>query len=83
MEKKQKKKTDQMITCPICKEKAIVKKGYENHFYVKCPNNCCVTKYFDTKEQAVNSWNHNEMMLTWQEKMRVGSYRPEIPRRKR
>ena len=83
MEKKQKKKSDQMIACPICKEKAIVKKGYENHYYVKCSNNCCITDYFDTKEQAVNSWNRNEMKLTWQEKMRVGSVRPEIPRRKR
>ena len=82
MNKKQNRQY-QLIACPICKDKAVVKKGYKDAYYVKCTNNCCVTRYFESKEQAIKSWNNNEMNLTWQEKMRVGSDRPELIRRKK
>ena len=65
--------------CPVSKSIGILKKGYEEKkYYVKCPNNCCVTKYAETEEEAISLWEHNRMFLTQQEKMRVGSYRPPI-----
>ena len=59
--------------CPFCQSPGVAKAGFrENLFYVKCKeNNCCVTDYYSTKEEAKQAWKERKVHLTAAEKIRL------------
>ena len=71
--KKSHSKKPSLCKCPICQADARIVKGYEEElYYVKCVNSCCVTKYASSMEEARKMWNSSQVVLTMQEKLRVG-----------
>ena len=59
-------------SCPFCKSKMVVKKGYKDKYFVRCKdNNCCITKYADTEEEAIKLWQDGKYVLTTEENIRL------------
>lgn len=69
---KKKNTSSQLKPCPICKKSGVPKKGYEDMYYVRCPNNCYITKYFHSEQEAIDAWNKGKASMTISEKCKEG-----------